>query len=260
MQTRFEFFSYMVHEFKTPLTVINAAVQALEIICKDELTDKSRSFIRKIWQNSLRQLRLVNNLLEIMKAESGYLKEKRNNMDIVLATEAITQSVMLYAEEKGVRVSFTSTVPNKLISIDDEKYERIMLNLLSNAIKFTPQGKNITVEFSQAESVLCIKVKDEGVGIPAEKQGLIFEMFGQVDSSLTCETEGTGIGLALVKLLVNSMSGEVSVESKEGIGSTFTVILPEYEPSEEQSGGHSIITGDSRLIQATTIEFSNIYL
>lgn len=259
-QKQSELFSVLVHEFKTPLTVINAAVQALEIICREELTDKSRGFIGMIKQNSLRQLRLVNNLLDIMKMESGYLKEKRHNTDIVLATKEIMQSVMVYAEGKGVKLSFVSRTSGKLVSIDDEKYERILLNLLSNAIKFTPSGKSIKIILSQVKGELCIKVKDEGIGIPMEKLDLIFDMFGQVDNSLTSRAEGTGIGLALVKLLVVSMEGKITVKSKAGEGSTFTLVLPLHKPSKEEAARTSMVTGDSRLIQAAAIEFSNIYL
>lgn len=260
MHMRNDFFSFISHEFKTPLTVINAAVQALEIICGGELTDKSKGFIGRIKQNSLRQLRLVNNLMDIMKAGSGYLKVKENNVDIIMLTKAIIQSVMLYAEEKGVKVAFSSMVSGRQVSIDDEKYERILLNLLSNAIKFTPTGKSIAVEFSVEKGMLCVIVRDEGVGIPEEKQSMIFDMFGQVDSGLTRKTEGTGIGLALVKQLVNSMGGEIRVESKERAGSTFTVMLPEHEPSNEPAGEFSMLSKDSRLIQTAAIEFSNIYL
>jgi len=260
MQMRNDFFSFISHEFKTPLTVINAAVQALEIICSKELSEKSKGFIGRIKQNSLRQLRLVNNLLDVMKAESGYLRGNKNNIDIVLLTQAITQSVMLYAEEKGLAVVFSTSITSKIISIDDEKYERILLNLLSNAIKFTRRGKSITVDLSMSKSKLCIKVIDQGVGIPEEKQSLIFDMFGQVDSSLTRMAEGTGIGLALVKLLVNSMGGEIFVESEERAGSTFNVLLPAHKPSMEHIGDYSMVPSDSRLIQATAIEFSNIYL
>lgn len=255
-----EFLSLISHEFKTPLTVINSAIQAMELICKNELTDKSRSFLSKIKQNSFRQLRLVNNLLDITRANAGRIKIHNRNLDIVMAARAITESVRLYADQKGVNLAFYSTLSKKTIGIDDEKFERILLNLLSNAIKFTPKGKSISVRVSQKARMVCLEVADEGVGIPKDKQGLIFERFGQVDSSLTRQAEGTGIGLSLVKLLVNALGGKISVNSKVGKGTTFTVLLPSEKIKETNIEKTIEEITDNRLVQMVAVEFSDIYL
>jgi signal transduction histidine kinase len=259
MRIKDEFFTFISHEFKTPLTVINAAIQALELICGKELSEKAMKFIRQIRQNSLRQLRLVNNLLEITRAESGYLKLHKRNIDIVFLTKEIIESVLQYSKGKNINLSFHSSLSKKVIAIDDKKYERILLNLLSNAIKFTPAGKNIFVRVYSKRRQVCIEVKDEGVGIPKQKQNLIFDRFGQVDSDLIRNAEGTGIGLSLVKLLVNAMKGKIVFDSVEGIGSTFTIILPDERCSE--SGSHAQVKNsvDDRLIHAVEIELSDIY-
>jgi len=258
-----EFLSLISHEFKTPLTVINAAIQAMELICKNELSDKAKGFLNKIRQNSNRQLKLVNNLLDITSMNAGHLKVNKINTEIVLLTRSITESITIYAELKNINLSFSSTLEKKVVAIDEEKYERIFLNLLSNAIKFTPKGKSITVKVSQkiikGRCNVCIQVRDEGIGIPQDKQELIFERFGQVDSSLSKQAEGTGIGLHLVKMLVEILGGEITLESKEGEGSTFTFMLPIAKVKETPLEEIIQEISDKRLIKATAIEFSNVY-
>ncbi len=260
LQLKDEFLSLISHEFKTPLTVINAAIQALELLCRDELSEKARGFIRKIRQNSYRQLRLVNNLLDITRINAGHNKINKRNADIIFLTRAITESVSLYARQKALTLSFVADTDKKIISLDEEKYERILLNLLSNAIKFSPGGKTITVRVRQSDSQVLIEVADEGIGIPKDKLDLIFERFGQVDSSLSRQAEGTGIGLSLVKFFVEALNGIISVESTVGAGSTFTVSLPDRLVTEEDAEASKSEFMDSRIIQAIVIEFSDIYL
>jgi PAS domain S-box-containing protein len=260
MNMKDEFFSFISHEFKTPLTVINSAVQAIETLCKDELSQKAQTFIRRIKQNSYRQLRLVNNLLDITRMNAGHIKINKNNLDIVFLTKSIVDSVYLYASQKGVRLSFIPSFDHRVIGIDDEKYERILLNLLSNAIKFTEAGKSIIIKVHSKKENICIKVKDSGIGIPEDKLGHIFERFGQVDSSLSRQAEGTGIGLSLVKLFVEALGGTISVKSKIDKGTTFTMLLPAANIQEEKIEPNISQFTNNRLIQATAIEFSDIYL
>ncbi len=259
-----EFLALISHEFKTPLTVINSAIQALELLCKEELSPKAKGFISKIRQNSYRQLRLVNNLLDITRFNSGQLKLHQTNEDIVFLTKSITDSVQLYAQQKGIKLNFSSTIKHREIGIDEEKYERILLNLLSNAIKFTQKGKAINVNVSQKtvdkKSMVCIQVKDNGIGIPRDKVNLIFERFGQVDNSLTRQAEGTGIGLSLVKMLVESQNGIIKLESKEGQGSSFNVFFPAKKIKKTQTKPVKCGITDGRLIRAIEVEFSDIYI
>ena len=259
-----EFLYLMSHEFKTPLTVINAAVQSLEYCYSSQIPDKARVLIARIKQNAFRQLRLVNNLLDITRINAGQIKLKKRNVDIVLLTRVITESVAIYAQQKGVEIIFTSKLQQKVIGIDDEKFERILLNLLSNAIKFTPTGKKIVVDLStklnKNKRMVCIKVKDQGIGIPKDKHNLIFEQFGQVDSTLTRQAEGTGIGLFLVKLMVNACKGEIYVESEEGKGSVFVLMLPLNKADEDIGEQEIKHISDSRLVQSLATEFSDIYL
>jgi len=143
------------------------------------------------------------------------------------------------------------------LGIDDEKYERILLNLLSNAIKFSPIKGNIYVNIEENDGLVSITVKDEGPGIPEDKQKVIFERFGQVNNSLTRESEGTGIGLYIVKLLVNALRGEIKLESKLGQGSAFKVILPIEIVEEEDLPKGNLM--DDGLVRTVNVEFSNVY-
>lgn len=215
--------------------------------------------IKSIKQNTFRQLRLVNNLLDITSLKSGRLKLKMKN-NIVLLTKMIVESVRLYVEQKNIKLFFKTNVDSKIIAVDEEKYERILLNLLSNAIKFTSDGGELIVSIKEDKllNTVAISVIDNGIGIPKEKHKLIFERFGQVESSLSRQAEGTGIGLSLVKLLVDALEGTINLKSELDIGSTFEVILPvkEYMENEENE---LCLDADTRLINAINVEFSDIY-
>jgi signal transduction histidine kinase len=259
-----EFLSLMSHEFKTPITVIISAIQAMEHICADQLSDRVRTYLNRIRQNAYRQLRLVNNLLEMARIDSGKLKVKLANHDIVFLSSSITNSVMFYANQKGISLVFSSDLEEMVMAIDDEKYERILLNLLSNAIKNTPGDHAIYVRVSKTQTpsgeMVCIEVEDEGVGIPEDKRETIFSKFSQVGSSLTRQAEGTGLGLSLVKLYVEAMDGEIALRSEVGKGSAFSVFFPVRMTEEAKNQTNIAHMDDSRLIQSVAVEFSNLYL
>lgn len=260
LEMKDEFLSLISHEFRTPLNVINTAIQAINHFCINELPERAKKYLEMIKQNAFRQLRLVNNLLDITRADAGRIKINKKNLDIVFLTKAITESVQAYASQKGISLEFMSRLDKRIIGIDDEKYERILLNLLSNAVKFTPEGKCINVKLSAEKNSVCIEVKDEGIGIPKEKREVIFERFGQVDSSLSRQAEGSGIGLSLVKKLVEALNGSISVKSTVGKGSTFTLLLPNEIITEVDGENEMVDLIGNRLVQVTNVEFSDIYL
>lgn len=258
-----EFISLISHELKTPLSVIIAALQTMELVCGSELPEKSVKYLEKIKQNSNRQLKLINNLLDCTRAGSAYFKINKKNIDIILLTKKIIESISAYAEKKGIQVLFETAMEKKIIGVDEELYERILLNLLSNAVKFTPgkSGKSITVVVAEQKNgkgdKISVRVTDEGIGIPEDKIPLIFERFCQIDNIFSRTEEGTGIGLSLVKMLTEMMGGEIRLESKEGVGSSFTIILPVEESEEDKAIGPKT---EDRLLQTTAIEFSDMYL
>jgi signal transduction histidine kinase len=257
-----EFLSIISHEFKTPLAVIFSAIQTMEHTCGSELTERARGFISKIRQNSLRQLRLVNNLLDITRINSGELGLNWNDIDIVPLTRAITRSVEDYAKQKNISLEFNSRIKQKIIALDQEKYERILLNLLSNAIKFTPEGKSIIVGVSMknryGSRMICIEVRDEGMGIPSEKMECIFDRFVQVDSSFTRQAEGVGIGLYLAKKFTEFLGGTMTAKSRVGQGSCFSVFLPDKRNTELSQPGTESMKDDNKLLLTARVEFSDM--
>lgn len=256
-----EFISLISHEFKTPLNVIYSAIQLIEYVYIDKIPDKVKGLMKNIKQNTFRQLRLVNNLLDITRLNSGRFKLNIKNIDIVSLTKQISQSVRLYSDQKNIKLIFTCNLNCKNLAIDDEKLERIILNLLSNAIKFTDKGGTVTVNLyeNKEANMIIIEVSDTGMGIPKDKQEIIFERFGQVDSNLSRHAEGTGIGLSLVKKLVDVLDGQIELESEPGNGSTFRITLPVNEYIEK-TDDNSFFNGDNRLVNALNVEFSDIYL
>lgn len=256
-----EFISLISHEFKTPLNVIYSAIQLIEYAYINEIPDKVQGLMKNIKQNTFRQLRLVNNLLDITRLNSGRLKLNTKNIDIVSLTRQISQSVRIYSDQKHIKLLFKCPLNCKNIVTDDEKLERIILNLLSNAIKFTDEGGTVTVSLdsNKETNMVLLEVSDTGLGIPKDKQELIFERFGQVDSNLSRHAEGAGIGLSLVKKLVDALDGKIELDSEPGRGSTFRIMLPTNQYLEKEKH-EEFIDGNNRLVNALNVEFSDIYL
>jgi signal transduction histidine kinase len=220
------FITLITHEFKTPITIINAALQTMEIVCKRDITNSMMKYLNKIKQNSLRQQRLVDNLLDVTRIKAGRFNINPKYVNVFSITKEIVESVEVFALQKGISLMFYSNVESEIILIDWQIYERIVLNLLSNAVKFSPENGKIYIRLSVNNDRLEFRVRDQGLGIPIDKQRVIFEQFGQVNSSFSRQAEGTGIGLYLVKLLVDELKGAISLKSYEKKGSIFTVTLP----------------------------------
>lgn len=252
-----EFFSNISHELKTPLNVIFAAVQVLSLYSNngEEFKDKQDKYLKVMHQNCYRLMRLINNLLDMTRADSGFLKLNAQNYNIVSVVEDITLSVASYVEDKGIRLIFDTNVEEKIMAFDPYKIERIILNLLSNAIKFTNAGGTIYVNIIDMENSVTISVKDTGVGIPEDKLQVIFERFGQVDKTLSRNREGSGIGLSLVKSFVEMHGGKIYAKSKLGVGSEFIIELPAVVLEEQENEGLTHETNIERI----NIEFSDIY-
>ncbi|GAE00788.1 sensory box histidine kinase [Clostridium botulinum B str. Osaka05] len=225
-----EFLSNISHELKTPLNVIFTAVQLLGFYEKDINKDldyeKQDKYLKLIKQNCYRLMKLINNLLDTTKLDSGYLKLNLVNYNIVSLIEEITLSVTSYAESKGINIIFDTNVEEKIIAVDPDKIERIILNLLSNSIKFTNPEGNIFVNIKDSGEHVYIHVKDTGVGIPSDKLESIFERFFQIDKTLKKNKEGTGIGLHLVKSFVEMHKGSVTINSELEKGTEFIIKLP----------------------------------
>lgn len=256
-----EFISLISHEFKTPLNVIYSATQLIECIYFDKIPSRVQELMGNIKQNTFRQLRLANNLLDVTRMTTEEVKLNIRNADIVSLSKVIVNSAESYANQKNIEVSFKSNVESEIINLDEEKYEKIILNLISNAMKFTESGGEIKVILfvNKELNLVEIKVIDTGVGIPKDKQKLIFERFGQVDNNLSRQAEGAGIGLFIVKLLVDILGGTIEVESQVGIGSTFTITLP-VKKEEVDNELEACLDVNNKLVNEIRVEFSDVYL
>lgn len=263
---KMEFFANLSHEFRTPLNLIYSTVQLLEndLDIKFSINEKLYLYnrIKVLKQNTYRLLRLSNNLLDITKLDSGYFEFKLENRNIVSVVEDITMSVAQYIKSKNIKVLFDTDMEENVIAIDVSSIERIMLNLLSNSVKFTETDGEIMVNLFTTEKHVCISVKDTGIGIPEDKIKIILDRFRQVNKSIRRNHEGSGIGLSLVKRLVDLHSGDIEVKSEYENGSEFIIKLPRTQVNNCESIDDKLNINDIRRnnIEVIDIEFSDIYL
>ena len=257
-----QFFANLSHEIKTPINIIYSCIQLLDINKKNgekSLSDAYNKYEHTLKQNCYRLLRLVNNLVDMTKIDSGYMKLIFINCEIVSLVEDITLSIVPYVESKNINIVFDTYIEELKIRCDPESMERVILNLLSNAIKFTDNNGNISVFIEADEKYVFIRVKDDGIGISEDIREEIFNRFVQEDKSFNRKKEGSGIGLALVKSLVELHDGEVYLE-KVSKGSEFVVKLPNIKIHEELNVYNKVMDAESKpLVQKIHIEFSDIY-
>lgn len=261
------FLSNISHELRTPLNILLSSLQMLNIYTNN-MENKEvvniKNYLRMMKQNCYRLLRLINNFIDVSKIETGFYQLNSKNVNIVTIIEEITLSVVDYMKNKNIDIIFDTEIEEKIVSCDEDKLERIILNLLSNAIKFTAPGGKIQVNIYDGDSSITISVKDTGVGIPEDKLKGIFDRFSQVNNQLTKENEGSGIGLSLVKSLVELHGGKIEVNSIYGEGTEFLI----YFPVDKNQNFYQIEMDLSTQCESTlntniekmNIEFSEIYL
>jgi len=255
-----EFLVNVSHELKTPLNIIFATAQLFNMYCEsgslDEKKDSIIKYIESIKQNSNRLSKIINNIVDLSKIEAGFFKLNLSNSNIVEVVEEIVVSVTDFTYSKGLNIIFDTDVEENIIACDTEKIERIVLNLISNAIKFSDIGDEIFVEVKKKNEFVEISVRDNGIGIKEEYLDMIFHRFKQVDKSLSRNAEGTGIGLSLVKSIVELHGGTIYVESEFGKGSKFTVKLPSIMVLHE----NMIYSSNVRSINENIrVELSDVY-
>lgn len=231
-QFKSRFYTNITHEFRTPLTVIKGMT--------DQISgpDKVKNLIKR---NSYQLLNLVNQLLDLSKLETNTLSIKWIQGDVIPYLQYLTESCHSLAEQKNINLAFFAKEEKVVMDYDEHKLNQVLINLLSNAIKFTPKYGSVKVIAERVKeeeaSLLKLSVKDTGKGISTDQLSQIFNRFYQVDDSSTRQGEGTGIGLALVKELVNLLEGRIDVQSQVGKGSTFSVYLPIHQQSENLATG-----------------------
>lgn len=254
-----EFFSNISHEFRTPINILLSTTQVINRNIENNNIDvKSlKKHCKYIKQNSYRLLRLVNNLIDINKIDIGVYKLRCSNQNIINVIEDITQSVTVYTKNNKINLLFDTDEEEVITYCDPDKIERIMLNILSNAVKYTPEGGFINVNIKTTSENVIVSIKDNGIGIPKEKLNVIFDRFEQVNSLLTRRREGSGIGLSIVKNLVEMHGGSISAYSEEGKGSEFVFTIP--IKFNEGSNEEYDIDRKNKHVERCNIEFSDIY-
>lgn len=236
-QIKSRFFANISHEFRTPLTLI---IGPLEDFLNH--ADERSGTYRVMLRHARRLLRLINQILDIAKLENRSMRLSVTPIDIHFV-KAIVQSFASLSDRKHLTLEFTERLNGSVYPIDQDKFEKIIYNLISNAIKFTPAGGRIDIALNELiadnefpSGSLRFEVMDTGIGIQPDRLDKIFGRFYQVDTSISRDQEGTGIGLALTKELVELHHGKISVQSQPGHGTHFIVQLPKdlsaYEPAE----------------------------
>jgi signal transduction histidine kinase/DNA-binding NarL/FixJ family response regulator/ligand-binding sensor domain-containing protein len=230
-QIKSRFFANISHEFRTPITLLMGPLEQLIADCRDNETERKRK-LTLMQRNAQRLLRLINQLLELSKLDSGKMKLQAAKKDVVSFVKGITDSFRFLVQQKEMDLVFRVDRENEtkekeiLLYIDLRKMEDIMSNLLINAVKFTPAGGEIRAAVKEFEECVEISVSDTGPGIPADQLAHVFDRFFQADATYEHYQKGSGIGLALSKELVELHHGIITARSKEGEGTTFTIRLP----------------------------------
>jgi signal transduction histidine kinase len=220
-----EFLANMSHELRTPLNAIAGYVELLDMEIRGPITPAQREDLARIKMSQRLLLRLVNDVLNFAKLESGHVSITVKEVKVQNVLAAIEPLVLPQLMSKGLHYDAEMCSDDVRAMADPEKLEQILLNLLSNAIKFTPADGRIRLSCDFTETTVAIHVSDTGRGIAAEKQQFIFEPFVRVDEGFNRATEGTGLGLAISRDLARAMGGGLSVQSVPGDGATFTITL-----------------------------------
>jgi|GEM_PF-1446727 len=257
-----EFIANMSHELRTPLNIIFSTVQLFDVLIgkgQNLNTNKIRNYTSSIKQNCYRLVRLVNNLIDITKIDSGFMDLNLSNQNIVEIAENITQSTVQYVQNMSRTIIFDTNEEEKIMAFDPEKLERILLNLISNAVKFTNPGDTISVTLHVLKDEVYISVKDTGIGIEEEKLSQLFKRFKQIDPLLNRSHEGSGIGLTIVKALVELHEGTIGVKSKYGEGTEFLICLPVKIIEKQEDIRLKKDFKNQSNVENINIEFSDIY-
>ncbi len=231
-QMKSRFFANMSHELRTPLTLLIAPLEMLQREKGHLFDEETKGTVKTMQDNAMRLLKLINDLLDLVKLESGRMELRREALKIGDFIRGLALSAQGAARDK--RLQLTTRVGESLgvVLVDRDKLEKIILNLLFNSVKFTPMGGRIELSALEEGNQLILRVTDTGMGISAENLPHIFDRFWQADSSAQRKYQGTGIGLSLVKELAEAQGGTVTAESQLGKGTTMTVRVP-LEKTEE---------------------------
>jgi signal transduction histidine kinase len=228
-----EFYANISHELKTPLSVMLMDLQLMELSLNDPDAGNREALVQRLLAarlNAFRLMRLISNLTDVMKLKSGKLKARLVNTDIVAVLSGVVETAARYAGDMGIELKFESPCASRTIALDTEKLERILLNLLSNSLRHTRPGGHILVRLRDAPDFVAFSVKDDGVGMTDAIKGALFEAIKPAALFPALGIGSAGLGLPLVKGLVDVLRGRIWFESATGQGCEFFVALPVLQP------------------------------
>ena len=223
------YFINLSHELRTPINVINSTVQLINSLneSKNVTNEKLNDYMNIISKNCNHLLKIINDIIDSSKIETGKYKINKENNDIVYIVEEAALNMSKFIEEKGINLIIDPDIEEKIISCDETEIERCIINLLANAVKFTEEGGEIRIYIKEIKDNIEITVEDTGIGISKEDQEFIFKRFEQVESTEVTKVSSSGIGLTLVKYVIELHGGYIRLESEINKGSRFTIGLPD---------------------------------
>ncbi len=242
-----EFLANMSHELRTPLNVIIGFSEVLQERMFGELNEKQDEYVRDIVASGKDLLLLINDILDLSKVEAGRMELELGALSV---TETLENALAMFRERagrQGITLGLQVDANIGVIEADERKVKRIIVNLLSNAVKFTPEGGRIDTSARLVDGDLEVAVHDTGIGIAHDDLARIFEEFQQVSQPDAQKREGTGLGLALTRALVELHGGEIGVDSELGVGSTFTFRLPVRRPAGTEASVQSVVPDKAKL-------------
>ena len=223
------YFINLSHELRTPINVINSTVQLINSLneSKNVTNEKLNDYMNIISKNCNHLLKIINDIIDSSKIETGKYKINKENNDIVYIVEEAALNMSKFIEEKGINLIIDPDIEEKIISCDETEIERCIINLLANAVKFTEEGGEIRIYIKEIKDNIEITVEDTGIGISKEDQEFIFKRIEQVESTEVTKVSSSGIGLTLVKYVIELHGGYIRLESEINKGSRFTIGLPD---------------------------------
>jgi signal transduction histidine kinase len=227
------FFANISHELRTPLTLLIAPLETL--LHRFNFDQETRELLGTMHANGMRLLKLINDLLDLVRLESGRIEVKSEPVEVEDFVKGLASAARQVAQEKRIRLETRVDPELQTVLADRDKLEKIVINLVFNALKFTPAGGSVEVRAVKQGEELVLTISDTGMGIAEKNLPFVFDRFWQADGSSKRKYQGVGIGLALVKEFTEIQGGRVTVESKEGEGTIFTVRLP-YRKAEREPG------------------------
>lgn len=244
-QIKNRFFANISHELRTPLTLIISPLETILARYSQALDKDAVGLLHTMHGNGLRLLKLINDLLDLVRLDSGVMEARREPVPLGEFLQGMASAAKQMAEDKRIALIVAVAPEVGTAMLDRDKLEKIVINLQFNALKFTPAGGRIELRADKEGEELVLRVTDTGIGIPAKDLPNVFGRFFQVDSSARRKYQGVGIGLALVKELVELHDGTVKVESVEGQGTTFTARMPYIEPQPGEVAAPRVQPGQS---------------